>query len=57
MESYEPNDFVYIEPVGFCRLINCGRYKGFKLERKEDGSMPTIEPILNNKKVEPAVAP
>jgi len=50
MENYEPNDFVYVQDIGFCQLVSCGRYKTLKLKKREDSSQPTIEPILRKQK-------
>lgn len=50
MDNYEPNDFVYVQDIGFCQLLNCGRYKSLKLKKKEDSSQPAAEPVLRKQK-------
>lgn len=45
MESFEANDFVYIPEVGFCQLVNCGRFKNIKLKKREDQELSAELPI------------
>ena len=33
-ETYSPNDIVYVEHIGFCQLISCGRHKTLKFKKK-----------------------
>jgi hypothetical protein len=50
MENYEPNDFVYVQDIGFCQLVSCGRHRTLKLKKKEDSASSAIEPVLRKQK-------